>query len=67
MKYGQETLVGNNEQQWPPLRLQLAGQMLLTDKNLARTGQSRYYRPTDGSYWQEFEKRLEETYRGAVR
>lgn len=67
LKYGQETLTGDSEQRWPPLRLQLAGKMLLTDKNLAREGQPRYYRPLDESYWRDFEKRLQETYRGAVR
>ena len=51
-----------------PLRLQLVGKMLLEDKILvARENDSDYYRPYDPSYWQEFEQRLEETYRGVVR
>jgi AAA domain-containing protein len=51
-----------------PLRLQLVGKMLLEDKNLAMREQDPdYYRPNDPSYWQEFEQRLEETYRGVVR
>ncbi len=51
-----------------PLRLQLVGKMLLEDKNLAvREQDPDYYRPSDQSYWQEFEQRLEETYRGVVR
>ncbi len=49
------------------MRLQLAGKLLLTDKNLARGGKTHYYRPNDTAYWQEFEEQLEETYRGAVR
>jgi hypothetical protein len=62
LTYGQE-----GQQGWPPLRLQLAGKMLLTDKNLAVAGKSDYYRPDDQAYWREFEQRLEETYRGVVR
>jgi len=51
-----------------PLRLQLVGKMLLEDKNLAvREQDPDYYRPNDPGYWQEFEQRLEETYRGVVR
>ena len=66
LKYGQEPLSGNDEQQWPPLRLQLVGKTMLTDINLAREGQSHYYRPNDEDYWRDFEKRVQETYRGAV-
>jgi hypothetical protein len=65
LKYGREengTQVG-----WLPMRLQLAGKMLLTDKKLARGGKSHYYRPHDAVYWKAFEEQLEETYRGAVR
>jgi len=65
LKHGRE---GNGKQVgWPPMRLQLAGKLLLTDKNLARGGKTHYYRPNDTAYWQEFEEQLEETYRGAVR
>ncbi|MGZ3628265.1 MAG: protein kinase domain-containing protein [Ktedonobacteraceae bacterium] len=50
-----------------PLRLQLVGKMLLEDKVLAALEQDQdYYHPEDPTYWQEFERRLEETYRGAV-
>jgi AAA domain len=63
LKYGQEK---NRKQQWPPLRLQLIGKVLQTDKNLAITGKQHLYRPNDINYWREFEERLEETYRGAV-
>jgi DNA-binding XRE family transcriptional regulator len=52
-KYGQE-----GEQQWPPLRLQLVGKMLLEDKI------HHYYLPHDQNYWKKFEQRLEEKYRG---
>lgn len=61
MKYGQ---IG--EQQWFPLRLQLVGKMLLEDKILFAREGSHYYRPDDTNYWQKFEKRLEEKYRGVV-
>ena len=52
-------------QQWPPARLQLVGKTLLEDKILDL--KENYYRPNDSNYWQEFEARLEETYRGIVR
>ena len=56
-----------NNEYWP-LRLQLVGKLLLEDKTLAaRENDPDYYRPNDVSYWQEYEKRLEETYRGVVR
>lgn len=62
LQYGQL-----NNEYWP-LRLQLVGKLLLEDKTLAaRENDPDYYRPNDLSYWQEFEKRLEETYRGVVR
>lgn len=61
LKYGRE------QDLWPPLRLQLVGTMLLEDKTLAEREGPQYYRPNDPSYWQEFEQRLEEKYRGAVR
>jgi hypothetical protein len=62
LKYGQQ---GDN--QWPPARLQLVGKTLLEDKILALKESSNYYRPDDTNYWQEFEARLEETYRGIAR
>lgn len=62
MTYGQD-----GQQTWPPLRLQLVGKMLLTDKRLAEADKSGYYRPDDQAYWHEFEQRLEEMYRGVVR
>ena len=59
---------GQEGGEYRPLRLQLVGKMLLEDKLLAiREKDSDYYRPNDPSYWHEFEKRLEETYRGVVR
>jgi transcriptional regulator with XRE-family HTH domain len=51
-KYGEES-----EQEWPPLRLQLVGKMLQADR-----GQSAH----DPTYWQKFEQRLEDVYRGVV-
>jgi len=62
LEYGRK-----ESQQWPPLRLQLVGKMLLEDKNLAFTEGSHYYRPNDPDYWNEFESRLEEKYQGVVR
>jgi hypothetical protein len=62
LEYGQQS-----GEYWP-LRLQLVGKMLLEDKILAaRENDADYYRPNDLSYWEEFETRLEETYRGVVR
>jgi hypothetical protein len=59
---------GQHDGEYWPLRLQLVGKMLLEDKILAaRENDPDYYSPNDPSYWQEFEKRLEETYRGVVR
>lgn len=60
LKYGQK-----GAQEWPPLRLQLVGSMLLEDKNLASKDVS-YYQPNDESYWRKFRKRLEEQYRVVV-
>ena len=50
---------------WPPLRLQLVGNMLLLDKNAAIEN-SHYYRPNDLSYWRDFEMRLEEKYQAVI-
>jgi AAA domain len=61
LKYGQK-----GKQQWFPLRLQLVGKMLQEDKILAERESPDYYRPEDPAYWSEFEKRLEETFRGVV-
>jgi transcriptional regulator with XRE-family HTH domain len=51
-KYGEES-----EQEWPPLRLQLVGKLLLEDREYARA---------DTIDWQKFEQRLEDAYRGVV-
>ena len=61
LKYGQ-----TEEQRWPPLRLQLVGKMLLGDKLLGEKEGIRYYSPNDPGYWQKFERRLEDKYRGVV-
>jgi hypothetical protein len=53
--------------QWPPLRLQIAGELLERDKKLAAAGHSGRYRPADMVYWKEFDERLEEKYRGMVK
>jgi transcriptional regulator with XRE-family HTH domain len=51
-KYGAE-----GEDMWPPLRLQLVGKMLLADRGQVQS---------DPLYWQIFERRLEEVYRGVI-
>jgi hypothetical protein len=56
LKYGQ---VG--EGAWSPARLQLVGKTLLTDIYLAKKEGAHYYRPDDESYWQYFEKRLDDS------
>jgi transcriptional regulator with XRE-family HTH domain len=61
LHYGQ---VGQS--QWPPLRLQLVGDLLERDKMLALDGDPERYQPEEPSYWSEFEQRLEEKYRGVV-
>jgi transcriptional regulator with XRE-family HTH domain len=49
-----------------PIRLQLVGTLLLTDKRLAENGNSEAYHPADPDYWQGFEARLEDAYRGVI-
>ncbi len=51
-KYGEVS-----EQEWPPLRLQLVGKMLLAEQGQLRD---------DPLYWRHFEQRLENVYRGVV-
>jgi transcriptional regulator with XRE-family HTH domain len=51
-KYGEES-----EQEWPPLRLQLVGKMLIEERGQYRD---------DEQYWQRFEQRLEEIYKEVV-
>ncbi len=51
-KYGEIS-----EQKWPPLRLQLVGKLLLGEKDQLRDAPL---------YWQQFERRLEDEYRGVV-
>jgi serine/threonine protein kinase len=59
---------GNLNGEYWPIRLQLVGKMLLEDKLLSiQENDQDYYRPNDLQYWQDFERRLEETYRGVVR
>ncbi len=62
LKYGQK-----GEQQWPPLRLQLVGDMLLEDKNLAAREGSSIYDPDTPDYWLDFRALLEDTYQGMVK
>jgi transcriptional regulator with XRE-family HTH domain len=53
-KYGEES-----EQEWPALRLQLVGKMLVEERNQRKNDDDR-------KYWQRFEQRLEEIYREVV-
>jgi len=46
-----------------PLRLQLAGELLLEDKQLAASEDPDAYRPDDPHYWQEFEQDFQASYR----
>ena len=61
LQYGQR-----DKQEWLPIRLQLAGKMLLEEKHLAEREGANHYRSSDPYYWQQFEQRLEEKYRGVV-
>jgi hypothetical protein len=51
---------------YPPLRLQLVGDMLYRYKRLALSDDPDHYRPEDPDYWLEFSENLEEKYRGMV-
>lgn len=56
-KYGEES-----EQEWPALRLQLVGKMLLEKRNQPKDDDD-----SDSiKYWQRFEQKLEEIYREVV-
>jgi transcriptional regulator with XRE-family HTH domain len=54
-KYGEES-----EQEWPALRLQLVGKMLLEERDQQKDDDVAI------KYWQRFEQRLEEIYREVV-
>ena len=54
-------------EQFPPLRLQMVGEMLLNDKRAAATSGQHHCRPHDREYWQAFEQRVDTAYRGTVR
>lgn len=60
LEYGKTT-----DKEWPPLRLQLVGKMLLEDK-LAAQEEPDSYRPDNPGYWREFEKRLNSKYKAVV-
>jgi Bacterial TniB protein len=61
LQYGQEA------EKYYPLLLQLAGKLLLEDKQHTMQGNGGYYHPEDSNYWQDFEERLKEKYRGVIR
>ena len=63
LKFGQEK---EGKEQWPPLRLQLVGQMIEEDKILSEREPLYPYLPSDPNYWQEFQVRLEEKYQGVI-
>ena len=63
----QATLYGpDGTQQWPPLRLQLVGQMLLDYKQMAQR-EGKPYQIDDIRYQLDFEKRLTEEYQSVVK
>jgi hypothetical protein len=53
--------------QFPPLRLQLVGNMLLHEKYVADPAAQQRYRPDDPEYWQAFKQRVDVAYRGMVK
>ncbi len=54
------------QQQWHPLRLQLAGELLQEDKYLAATQDPGLYRPGEWEYRNNFKERLEEKFKAVV-
>lgn len=61
-------LYGQYKGEYWPISLQLAGETLVEDKALAQRHQDPdYYRPADPTYWEEFERRLQEVYRGMMK
>jgi TIR domain/AAA domain len=61
-------LYGQYKGEYWPISLQLAGKTLVEDKTLAQREQDPdYYRPTEQAYWEEFEARLQEVYRGMMK
>jgi hypothetical protein len=63
LKYARES----DRQAWPPLRLQLVGELLLNDKGLAGGADHSHYRPDDPEYWMQFKERVEDMYQGMVK
>lgn len=55
----------HEERQWPPLKLQLVGQMLLNDKRVAQES-GRQPHPQPAMYRMSFQQRVEEQYREAI-
>jgi hypothetical protein len=53
--------------QFPPLRLQLVGNMLLTEKYAADPVARQRYRPAEPEYWQTFRQRVDVAYGGMVK
>jgi AAA domain len=56
----------NGESYWPPLLLQLVGQMLLDDKQAAQ-GNAVVFQVNDVRYQSDFKRRLDEAYQAVVR
>jgi transcriptional regulator with XRE-family HTH domain len=61
LKYGQLA-----NEQWLPIRLQLAGKMLLEDKTARAKEDSQHYQPDGQEHWERFAQRLEKKYRGVI-
>ena len=53
--------------QFPPLRLQLVGNMLLNEKYVTDSVAQQRYRPNDLEYWPAFKQRVDVAYSGMVK
>ncbi len=57
----------SEKEQFPPLRLQLVGGMLLSEKRAVAPANHQPYRPSDPEYWQAFKDRVDAAYKGMVK
>jgi len=62
LAYGQ-----SEKEQFPPLRLQLVGEMLLNEKRAVDSASQHHYRPLDPEFWQALKERLDAAYSGMVK
>ncbi len=67
-EYEKLLLHGQYKGAYWPISLQLAGKTLVEDRTLAQREQDPdYYRPAEQTYWEEFERRLQDVYQGMMR